>query len=114
MEKTAIIGIISAMVLGLFLASTGSLTPIHAQKSNATNVTGGNVTGGNATKGNATAGGPQCKIPVLGQVLPGCKWSTDNKYAIEEIQTEKLLVALWLKQQEQILFRKIINIIGIL
>ena len=80
MEKTVIIGIISAIVLGLFFAAIGSTTSIYAQNvtgggGNVTksNVTGGNVTGGNATKSNATAGGPQCKIPVLGPALPGCK-----------------------------------------
>jgi hypothetical protein len=79
MEKTVIIGIISAIVLGLFFAAIGSTTSIYAQNvtgGNVTggNVTGGNVTGGNATKSNATASGnPLCKAPVLGQIVPGCK-----------------------------------------
>ena len=69
MEKTVIIGIISAIVTGLFFAAIGSTTSIYAQ-----NVTGGNVTGGNATKSNATASGnPLCRAPVIGQVMPGCK-----------------------------------------
>jgi hypothetical protein len=73
MEKTVIIGIISAIVLGLFFAAIGSTTSIYAQNVTGGNVTKGNVTGANATKSNATAGGPQCKIPVLGPSLPGCK-----------------------------------------
>ena len=76
MEKTVIIGTISAIVLGLFFAAIGSTTSIYAQNvtGGGGNVTGGNVTGGNATKSNATASGnPLCKAPVLGQIVPGCK-----------------------------------------